>query len=224
MKKNRMLIPVFMVIAYWGCTKMDSTYKEFLADGPIIYSQKVDSVKVYPGRNRVLITWKPIRDPRVSKINISWGGSSESKEIPVTSVRDTSLLLEGLAEGNYIFNFYTSDELGNRSVKTEALGTTYDTLYERGLTLRDITSLSRTGTTLSLSFKSMTGVEAYSGQEVTYRSSADGQNRKVIFNPNQSEVSISDFSGNSLTHRSVYKPQILSPDSFYSVSRTVSVP
>lgn len=211
-----------MVIAYWGCNKMDSTYKEFLKDGPIIYSQKVDSVKVYSGRTRVLITWLPIRDPRVSKLNISWGGNIE-KEIPITSVRDTSVLIEGLVEGNYVFNFYTSDDVGNRSVKTEALGTSYDTLYEKGLTLRDINTLTRAGSSVSISYRSITGVEAYAGQEITYLSSG-GQTKKFILAANESNVTISDFSGSSLTHRSIYKPQSLSPDIFYSVSRMVTVP
>lgn len=224
MKKIIMILPVFMVIAYWGCNKMDSTYKEFLKDGPIIYSQKVDSVKVYSGRTRVLITWLPIRDPRVSKLNISWGGNTETKEIPITSVRDTSVLIEGLVEGNYVFNFYTSDDVGNRSVKTEALGTSYDTLYEKGLTLRNINTLTRAGSSVSISYRSITGVEAYAGQEITYQSSSGGQTKKLILAANESDVTISDFSGSSLTHRSIYKPQSLSPDVFYSVSGMVVVP
>ncbi|HTG55374.1 MAG TPA: DUF4998 domain-containing protein, partial [Niabella sp.] len=127
MKKVAMIISILVTLIHYGCNKMDSTYKDFLKDGPVIYAQKLDSVKVYPGRNRVLITWLPIRDPRVSKLRISWMGQAASKELAITSARDTSALIEGLPEGNYVFDFYTADDAGNSSIKTEALGITYDT-------------------------------------------------------------------------------------------------
>jgi len=69
---KKLLIPVLCLSGFLAitCDKMDSTYRDFLQDGPIIYSQRVDSVHVYSGRNRVLVTWDPIKDPRVSKVKI----------------------------------------------------------------------------------------------------------------------------------------------------------
>jgi hypothetical protein len=223
MKKVATFISILLMLLHYGCNKMDSTYEEFLKTGPIIYAQRLDSVKVYPGRNRVLITWLPIRDPRVSKLKIVWAGQTAPKELAITSVKDTSALVDGLPEGNYVFEFYTADDSGHSSIKTEALGITYDTLYERGLTLRGVSTMNRNGAVANISFRSVLGVEAYHHQEVTYTSATNGQLKTVEVSGGQSDLSINDFSGTSFMHRSVYKPQPLSPDFFYSPSMQVAL-
>ncbi len=224
MKKVLLFFPVLLVLIHLACNKMDSTYVDFLKDGPITYSQKVDSARVFSGRKRVLITWAAIRDPRVSKIKIFWDSRAQSKEIPVTSVIDTSVLIDGLTEGNIFFEFYTYDEAGNSSVRTEAAGAVYDTLYDRGLILRDASSVTRSGASVEVSFKSMLGVDAYYSQEITYTSSVSNQSKTIMIPASQSSVTLADFSGSGFTHRSVYLPQLLSPDRFYSPSAYVRVP
>src|SRR5690606_39672587 len=88
-----------------SCNKMDSTYREFLGEGPITYTQKVDSLRAFAGRNRVLVAWSSILDPRVKKINITWLGGDKVLEVPVNSPADTVTIIDGLKEGNYVFNF-----------------------------------------------------------------------------------------------------------------------
>src|SRR5690606_16488435 len=105
-----------------SCRKMDSSYRQFLDEGVITYTQKVDSLKAYPGRNRVVITWDSISDPRVRTVNISWLGDDRVVEVPISSTADTLTTIDNLEEGNYIFSFFTVDNEGNRSVKTEVLG------------------------------------------------------------------------------------------------------
>ena len=46
---------------------MDATYKEFIEEGPIVYIGKVDSLKAYAGRNRVMLEWQKLLDPQVLK-------------------------------------------------------------------------------------------------------------------------------------------------------------
>jgi len=222
---KKLLIPVLCLSGFLAitCDKMDSTYRDFLQDGPIVYSQRVDSVHVYSGRNRVLVTWDPIKDPRVSKVKIFWSTGKQSVEVPITSSEDTFTYIEGLEEGNYVFDFYTYDDEGNHSVKTEALGMVYDIVYEKGLILRDVRSIGLTGTVLTLGFKSMVGVAGYESQEVVYTSSIDGQEKTIVFPAGESALVIEDFSGQTFTHRSIYRPQPLSPDLFYSQEKYVDI-
>jgi len=221
MKKISVLAFVIWLIIQPGCSKMDATYKQFLDDGPITYSQRVDSVKVYSGRNRVLVTWRPVSDPRVTKVNIFWSGDSQHKEVPISSVSDTSVIIDQLTEGNYVFDFYTYDDNGNHSVKVEALGAVYDTLFEKRLTLRGVNSIESNDHLLEIKFKSMLGVSGYINEEIVYTSALDGLQKNISLAGTDSLISISDFSGEGFTHRSVYKPQSLSPDLFYSASQYV---
>lgn len=223
MKNLVVFILILFAIAETSCNKMDSTYRDFLKDGPITYSGKVDSVKIYSGRNRVLITWQPISDPRVTTMKIFWDTQNQSVELPISSSSDSFTYIEGLTEGNYVFDFYTYDDEGNQSVKTEALGAVYDTEYEQRLILRDVTNITVAGTILTLRFKSMQGIDTYDSQEVIYTSSLDGQEKTVTLSGEESELTIDDFSGDGFTHRSAYKPQELSPDLFYSSFRYVDI-
>lgn len=216
---------IFILLGIMGsCDKMDKTYAEFLESGPIIYNAKLDSVKTYPGRNRILVTWHPITDPRITKVKVFWSDDKESLEMPVTSGQDTTLLIEGLSEGNYTLNFYTYDNAGNHSMKVEVLGKALGEAYEQRLSLRNINSIGLENSVATIKLRPMEGVEEYLHEEITYTSSID-QEEKIITLPGDiPEVVIADYAGEELTHRSVYRPSELSPDLFYSVTQTEYTP
>jgi|GEM_PF-800600 len=223
MKKNIVLALVLSVLVTISCNKMDSTYSQYLEDGNINYTQRVDSVMAYSGRNRVLLTWDPINDPRVNMVKISWSPEIPAVEVPITSPDDTLSYIEGLTEGNYTFNLQSYGQEGNHSVKTEVVGFVYDKVYESGLILRSVSNMSVVGTTLNLTFRSIEGVSGYHAQEVVYTSAVDGQEKTATLEGAESELTITDFSGETFTHRSVYLPQTLSPDFFYSPTQLLDI-
>ena len=55
-----------------SCDGMDATYKEFIEEGPIVYIGKVDSLKAYAGRNRAMLEWQKLLDPRAKTAKIFW--------------------------------------------------------------------------------------------------------------------------------------------------------
>lgn len=208
----------------WSCDKMDRTYAEFLESGQIVYNAKLDSVKTYPGKNRVLVTWKPIADPRITKVKVFWSNDKESLEKPITSSNDTTLIIENLNEGNYTFNFFTYDDAGNKSMKVEVLGTAYGELYESGLIPRQIRNTSLNGEELTIQFGSSEQLNKYHNEEITYSSSLDQTEKTVYLSDNSSVLVIDDYSGDSFTHRSLYLPGELSPDIFYARTITQYTP
>lgn len=207
---------------WWSCDDMDKYYSEFLESGQITYNAKLDSVKTYSGRNRILITWKPFTDPRITKVKVSW--LKENMEKAITSSNDTTLLIENLAEGNYTFNFTTYDDAGNHSMAVEALGVVHGELYESGLTLRQINTIALEDNKLTIAFKPSESLDKYTKQEITYLSSSDQTEKTISVPVGTSTVVIDDYSDKKFSHRSVYLPSELSPDLFYSESATQYTP
>src|SRR5262245_42437183 len=89
-----------------ACSKMDDSYDDFISNGEIIYIALVDSVKAFPGNNRLNLSMLLISDPRVSKIKVFWetGGQADSTEkaIQRTAGVDTvRFAFPKMAEGTY---------------------------------------------------------------------------------------------------------------------------
>src|SRR5690554_1972614 len=208
----------------WSCDKMDRTYSEFLESGQITYNAKLDSVRTYPGRNRILITWRPITDPRITKVKVLWSNNRDSLVKPVSSSIDTIFMIENLDEGNYTFNLITYDDANNSSMKVEILGTAYGELYESGLTPRLIRNTTLNGNTLTIRFNSSEQLNQYHDQEITYTSSIDQAEKTIYLSADTSILVIDDYSGDTFTHRSLYLPGELSPDLFYAETITQYTP
>jgi predicted secreted protein len=221
---SSVLTLIIALCIFSSCDSMDDTYKEFIEDGQIIYSAKLDSINTYPGRNRILITWNPIKDPRITKVSVSWSNKKYSAEMPITSSMDTVMMIENLDEGNYTFDFYTFDDKGNRSMKVEALGLVYGENYENSLLIRAIESMSLNDNILKITFRSMDQTETYIYQEIVYTSSMNGEEKTILVASDIEEIEIDDYSGNGFIHRSVYKPSDLSPDLFYSSEKNEYTP
>ena len=85
MKLFKKLIFIFLSIgALISCDGMDATYKEFIEEGPIVYIGKVDSLKAYAGRNRVMLEWQKLLDPRAKTAKIFWENRTKSTELQLT--------------------------------------------------------------------------------------------------------------------------------------------
>lgn len=223
MKQILGFIVIILSIILFGCNPMDSTYSKFLASGVITYAGKADSVKTHPGRNRVLVSWKPITDPRVTGGKIYWSSNKDSVVFPITSKADTTVLIENLSEGNYTFDFYTYDKSGARSLKVEVVGLVYGSKYESGLPLKTVQSVVLTNNVATITFNSLVHKD-YAYQEITYTSSLTQSQKTIQVGAVESKVVINDYSGTEFLNRSVYKPSELSPDLFYSTTVTQYTP
>ena len=115
MKLFKKLIFIFLSIgALISCDGMDATYKEFIEEGPIVYIGKVDSLKAYAGRNRVMLEWQKLLDPRAKTAKIFWENRTKSTELQLTDKATlTQVVVEDLAEGSYVFEICTYDTYGN---------------------------------------------------------------------------------------------------------------
>lgn len=214
--KNLTLVFLFMGTLA-SCDGMDATYKEFIEEGPIVYIGKVDSLKAYAGRNRVMLEWQKLLDPRAKTAKIFWENRTKSTEVELTDKdKLTQFMVKDLAEGSYVFEVCTYDTHGNSSIMVEIPGTSYGDVYENLLFNTKVKTAVFKNNVLTVTFA--TSLETtFKGSEITYTSS-EGKNKTVVLEAPETQIKIDDFAGDHITYRSIYLPEETAIDYFYSMS------
>jgi hypothetical protein len=122
---------------------MNDLHQPYLDKGEEIYTGIIDSLKVFPGNNRVKFTWQVNSDPRITKTVIYWNEGLDSSIIDVNRTQtgpiDMDVMLN-IPEGNYVFEFITRDNEGHRSLSTERSVAVYGSQYAALLRNRVIKS------------------------------------------------------------------------------------
>lgn len=97
-----------------GCESMDDNYAQYKKE--YNYSGKIDSLRVYPGYERVTLAWDNPKDQKSKTIRIVYG--ADSTVVEYDTLVD-SVSIEGLNAGTgYEFTVYTLDSYKNISVPT----------------------------------------------------------------------------------------------------------
>lgn len=133
---------ILLLLLLSACSKMDDTYKQFIAQGEIPYAGAVDSVKVFPGKNRLQLSWL-LTDPQVTKAKIYWNNQSDSLDMVIKRVNEVdtvNVILSPMPEGAYSFDIYTFDDEGNKSIKVSTTGQVYGDRYTSSLLPRPVKS------------------------------------------------------------------------------------
>lgn len=145
----KFIIPFFLLTPI-ACDDINSLHEEYLDWGEIIYTGAVDSLKAYPGDNRVKLTWEIGLDPRITKVVIYWDSRLDSVVIPVNRTQPERMEMEHLInipEGGYLFEVATKDDEGHQSMYTEKSVDVYGTKYAALLRNRMVSSMAYTSDT-----------------------------------------------------------------------------
>jgi len=203
-----------------GCSKMDD-WKKYVADGEISYTGKLDSLRIFSGKNRVQVEGLFISDPKVTECRIFWNDRRDSISVPVERTPDIDTLqviLENMAENVYNFEVVTYDALGNPSITVHSIGTVYGdryqtSLFDRPLSRRDLTTYSGVflGTLGSVDLSS--GIFA---TEIKYTD--QGNREKVLRIPiDEKEFKLDDVNADyPMLSRSLFLPDSTCLDTFYT--------
>lgn len=120
---------------------MDSSFKQYVVPGGIVYPAKATAALVSSGRNRIKIAWLRGADASVKRAKIYWNNKQDSLSLNIPSAVDTvSAIITNLQEKQYNFVVYTYDDKGNSSVPVELLGESFSTRYEASLLGRPLVS------------------------------------------------------------------------------------
>ena len=212
-----------------ACTKLSDSYKDFVKDGEIYYPGRADSLTIAPGRNRILLTWLLISDPKITKTTLYWHNKGDSIVIPVQRSAGTDTIrkmLDPLAEGTYTFEIYTYDDKGHRSVSTSAFANSYGANYNVTLVNRPLRSYAMKPTTDTALLQFYAGSSTHIGVDVRYKNSlGDSIFMLVPKAPDSASVNLPKFiKGQYFKYRTLYKPKPNAIDTFYAEYEVRQVP
>jgi hypothetical protein len=203
--------------AFTACQEMDSTYKDLIVPGGIIYPGKPVSTIALSGRNRVKIAWLRGSDPSVVKARIFWNNYTDSVEVDIPAGENAiSYILEDLPENTYSFFIRTYDTAGHVSVPVEVIGTAYGEHYQASLVDRPINLCSiseQRAITIEWGTVDTTSVYA---TEVRYTDTAGKEQVRRTLSKEATLVLPDIKQGTAFKYRTVYVPDSAAIDTFYT--------
>lgn len=220
--KNKSLLlylsGVMMIFA--GCSKMDA-YLDIAGREEIAYTGRVDSLKVLPGDGRLKLTWLLISDPKITGVTIYYNSKRDSVIIPVKrsqGVDSMYYLFSNMQEGTYSFEVYTWNNSGSRSVPAYITGRAYGNIYKNSLLNRALTDAAISDGNVILSWGM--AEETVTGMEVTYTNNA-GAAVTVKAPRTATSTTLTDYRpGSSFSYRTLFRPDTLCIDTFYTTTVT----
>jgi hypothetical protein len=225
-KNINFALVLFLLAATIGsCSKWDD-YKKYTANGETVYTGKMDSVKIYPGRLRVKMTGLLPADPKISRCKITWNEGRDSAVYSINKAGgiDTFNNIINVPEGVTSFKIQTFDETGNGSLIVNATGTAYGPKYESGLSNRPVARAEL----LANGNAEVTwdNFDTTSGAKATIISYTTNSNAtaSVTVPLNEAVTTLPDFKGGtSISLITRYLPVATAIDTFYSAVQTVGV-
>lgn len=211
------VIIFFLVAFFASCTKMDYTYRKFLNGGDIIYPGRADSVSIFPGHNRIKLTWMLTSDPGIVSCRIFWNNKGDSIQIPVNrghGIDTVSVIIDSLEEGYYNFEIYTYDKDGHRSIAVDTLGQVFGQNYVSSLHNRVIkNSYWDENTGVIFWYKPNEGAVI---SQLTY-TDLNGITHTVDVLPGDTVTQLPDFKlHDGLHYRTGFLPDSLAIDTFFT--------
>lgn len=203
-----------------ACTKMDA-YKDFGAGKEVLYSGRPDSVIAFSGNNRVKLSWLRASDPKVVKTRIFWNNHKDSIEVPLPAAANKRLSsVINLPEGNYNFELFNYDAVGNRSVVSRCSGSSYGDVFQRSLFNRNLDNFyARQFNLPNNAALSWTGVDAKCvGMEVIYKNTA-GKDIRTTSSAKSSVTYLPDYDLSSpVSYRTMFLPDSSAIDTFFTAA------
>lgn len=214
-------ITAFYIIS---CHDMNYLHDEYIDQGQIIYPAKIDSLKAFPGNERLTLEWLLTSDRSITTCIVYW--DEDSVVIPVSRSLDVDTIqttISGLAEGNYVFKVFTMDENGNRSMGVEKYVEVYGESYQKKIANRLIEDIVATGPYGGY-IEWANPDEGFDHANLNYVDS-EGNTREFVISSNENETEITDFIfGGYISYQSYYIPAPGAIDTFVTNVSTKLLP
>jgi len=207
-------------VGYFGCSDMNDLHDQYRQRGEAIYVGQVDSLKLFPGKNRVKITYRNY-DPKVSKLTVYWDFRQGSASFDVPTDRlgeEIEEYIGQLDEKNYTFELVTSNRSGEyKSIPLYISGPVYGSRYTASLTDRKVVYATHffpsSNERMEISWAS--AIEKMVGVEILYRNASDVETVMRVGNDETNAI-IKDLKDDAVTYRTLYLPEEACIDTFYT--------
>lgn len=214
-------IVALLVLIISACTKMDDYKNIYMKGGAIVYPGKMDSVKVFSGRNRVKVTGLFTSDLSIVKYKVFWNSRQDSIEMLVkrsSGVDTAKIIIPNLPEGIMGFEIRTYDAQGHISVPVNAAVNIYGDLYQSACINRGIanTAIQSDGSAL-ITWADVSANAGVIKMEIKY---TDNNNKAIdtliTSVPAGLITKLPNFKpGNDISYRTFYLPTSTAIDVFY---------
>ena len=218
---------IWMILAFigcYGCSDINSLHDQYLQRGEAIYAGQPDSVKIYTGKSRVILSYR-IYDPKVAKLTVYWDFRQDSISFDVAAGKlgeETEQIIPDLKEKQYTFELVTSNREGKfRSIPLNISGTVYGSNYEASLTNRKISSATifpLANYKMDIAWTSV--LDNMAGLELLYRTVSDEEKVIRLIN-GESEIMITDSKDDNILYRTLYVLENC-VDTFYTAYSSIS--
>ncbi|MBL1410388.1 DUF4998 domain-containing protein [Sphingobacterium faecale] len=211
-----------LLIAVTACKKQDSTYRDVLEGKFPSYAGRPDSMNFHPGNNRAQISFR-IKDPSVNKVIFYWNNRKDSTvyAIDQPSLTIHHVNIAPLEEKYHNIDFYTFYPDGTSSIKNTQMGNVYGNAYQSSLLNRLIESTVLRNDSLFINW-----YKAYPdlvGMEVRYIDMV-GDAKTIVTDAAEEVMALPKFQkGGELKYRSIYLPDSLAIDSFYTEFKNLKI-
>ncbi|PTQ97867.1 uncharacterized protein DUF5013 [Mucilaginibacter yixingensis] len=233
MKQHQNNIALYVVASLLllisACTKMDAYKDKYLANGSIIYPGKIDSVKIFSGRNRVKVTGLFTSDPKIVKYRVYWNSKRDSIEVPVTRTKgvDTAkVIIPNLPEGLMSFEIRTYDADGHASVPVDTAANVFGDLYQSSITNRPIVNAAmQTNGSALINWADVDKSSGIVNMEIKYTDKFNKAHDTIIVStPTGLSSTLPNFQpGNSISYSTAYLPNPTAIDQFNVAYQTHGV-
>jgi len=131
-------ILIVLLIALQSCSKMNDLHDPYLNEGEYVYAEKVDTVLVYSGKNRIKFEMH-LSTESIETARIYWNNYTDSIDVDIANQRGVfDKIVEGLNEQQYVFQIVTFDSYENKSLPHEVLGQVYGDNFQNLVSNRTI--------------------------------------------------------------------------------------
>jgi len=229
MKKTTIFLAFIFGIAmlFNACQDMEDIHSQYLEDGDIIYAAKPLLIQTFAGQKRIGLKYYLLNAVNVNKCIVEWNDGADSQTIDITPnvpLDSVEFMINNLEEKSYIFKIYTLDNNGNRSIKEQITGSSYDVKFIAGLTNRPLIGIEGGGTVDSLVITWGTAPKGNTGVEMMYSNTEGETVTKMILPEDERTVIRGWESEGTMTYQSFYIPEENAIDTFEASSETTSLP
>lgn len=232
MKQHKIIayyIVALLVFIINACSKIDDYKAKYMSGGSITYSGKMDSVKFFSGRNRVMLTGLFTSDPNIVKYRVFWNSRQDSVEMPVTrttGVDTAKVMIANLPEGLMNFEIRTYDAQGHASVPVDTAANVYGDLYQSSLVNRGIADagIQNDGSAL-ITWADVNKDAGVANMDIRYSDKSGIMHDTIIASVAIGlTTTLPNFKvGNTISYSTAYLPNTTAIDTFYVAYQTHSV-
>lgn len=223
---RNIFICIIILGVFTSCSSMDEYYADYIAGAEKIFPGKADSVRIYPGNERAMVSTQLSSDPKVVKLLIYWNNKQDSLILPVAKSeigQTKKIIITPLKEGNYNFELLTYDDENNPSLSTEGFVRVYGEKYISSLSNRIISKSGFNANNVAYINWVPVNSKTLIGTKISY-ANQDNDQIEIFMGKNEKTILLTNYKpGGIIQYTSSFLPEEMAIDTFYTSVKSIVI-